>query len=149
MRDRGACMVDAEDPEANDLDPSAGEGTGDIEGLEGEDVTDEGFELPLDGIANSTGVPRGDLVGIKGAVEEEESGEGTDGRLWFGRDKDGGMELWVPFVEGLGGGDCPGLKSLTREPPGDKPPTLRGLRCDEALLVTDDGREGVPRVRDE
>jgi hypothetical protein len=55
-RDRGAWIVDAEDPDASELDPSAGEGTGDIEGLEGEDVTDEGFELPLDGITSSTGV---------------------------------------------------------------------------------------------
>jgi hypothetical protein len=84
-----------------------------------------------------------------GAVEEEESGEGIDGRLSTGRDKDDGTELWVPFVEGLGSGDCPGLKSRTREPPGADPPTLRGLRCDEALLVTDDDREGVPRASDE
>jgi hypothetical protein len=142
-------MVDAEDPEASGPDLRAGEGTGDIEGLEGEDVTDEGFELLFDGIASSTGVPRGDLVEIKGAVDEEESGEGIDGRFCAGRDKDDGMGLWVPLVEGLGGGDCPGLKSRTREPPGDKPPALRGLGCDEALLATDEDREGVPRVSDE
>lgn len=89
------------------------------------------------------------MVGLKGAVEEEESGDGIDGRLCAGRDKDDGTELWVPFVGGLGIGDCPGLKSRTREPPGVELPTLRGLRCDEALLVTDDDREGVPRASDE
>lgn len=56
-RDRGGWIVDAEDPDASELGPSAGEGTGDIEGLEGEDVADEGFELPFDDIASSTGVP--------------------------------------------------------------------------------------------
>jgi hypothetical protein len=142
-------MVDTEDPEASEPDLRSGEGAGDIEGLEGEDVTDEGFELPFDGIASSTGVPRGDLVEIKGAVDEEESGEGIDGRFCAGRDKDDGMGLCVPLVEGLDGGDCPGLKSRTREPPGDKPPALRGLGCDEALLATDEDREGVPRVSDE
>jgi hypothetical protein len=73
-------MVDVEDPGASGLVPIAGDGTGDMDGLEGEDAEDEGFELPLDGIACSDGVPRGDLVGLtEPAGDEEESGDGICG----------------------------------------------------------------------
>lgn len=49
----GAWMVEVDDPDGKEAEPGAGDGTGDIEGLDGEEAAEEGTELPLDGDPSS------------------------------------------------------------------------------------------------
>ena len=78
-----------EEPDAREVESGLGDGTGDIDGLDGDEAADDGVELPLDGIASSAGASRGDLGGLEEPNEDE---DGTDedigGRANAGRDKD-------------------------------------------------------------
>lgn len=141
--------MDVEEPEGKALEPGLGDGLGDIGGLEGEEGADGGAEVPFDGDAISAGVLWGDFDGLNAPIEDvDESEEAIEGRACAWRDGEDGNKGCAPFADGLGRGDCPGLKSRTRGLAADRALVVRGRKCD-VLPAAVEGRDWGPRARDE